>query len=115
MIQNSKLPARRPSHGLRPGKIQNSPEQEAYVISVHGDVQGVSYRYFAKKEAKKLGLVGWAKNEHDGTVSIFVQGDPENIQHFVDWCKEGSPMATVEDIKVEKAEFAENIREFEVK
>ena len=96
-------------------KIQNSPEQKAYSISVQGDVQGVSYRYFAKKKAQTLGLVGWAKNEHDGTVSVFIQGDPEMAQKFIDWAKEGSPMATVESVSVNSAETDENLKEFEVR
>jgi len=96
-------------------KIKNCQEQKAYAISVHGDVQGVSYRYFAKKEALNLDLTGWAKNEHDGTVSIFIQGDSQKAQEFVDWTKEGSPMATVENVSVNVAEPDENIKNFEVK
>lgn len=88
---------------------------KSYLIRVHGDVQGVSYRYFAKKEAKQLGLTGWAKNEHDGTVSVFIQGDPERTQQFVDWAKTGSPMATVENVTVEPAEAEELYKDFEVK
>ena len=96
-------------------KIKNSPEQKAYAISVQGDVQGVSYRYFAKKTAKTLGLVGWTKNEHDGTVSVFIQGDPETAQKFIDWAKSGSPMATVESVLVDTAETDESLKEFEVR
>jgi acylphosphatase len=88
---------------------------KSFLIKVSGDVQGVSYRYFAKKEAQGLGLIGWAKNEHDGSVTIFIQGDPGKSQQFVDWAKEGSPMATVERVDVEAAEIDESLREFRVK
>jgi acylphosphatase len=88
---------------------------KAYLIRVIGDVQGVSYRYFAKNEAKKLGLVGWAKNEHDGSVTIFIQGEPEKVQMFVELSKEGSPMATVKDVSIKKVNPEESINNFEVK
>lgn len=87
---------------------------KAYSIKVCGDVQGVNYRYFAKREAKSLDLTGWAKNEQNGTVSIFVQGEAESVQRFVDWAKQGSPMATVERVAVEVAETDETLKEFEV-
>jgi acylphosphatase len=102
-IRNSKLETR------------NYPEQKAYAISVQGDVQGVNFRYFAKKTAKTLGLVGWTKNEHDGTVSVFIQGDPEMAQKFIDWAKSGSPMAMVESVSVDLAETDEGLKDFEVR
>lgn len=88
---------------------------KAFSIIVSGDVQGVGYRYFAKKEALKLGLVGWAANKQDGTVEIFAQGHPEAVQKFIDWCKKGSPMATVEGVTVEATEPDENLKNFEVR
>ena len=43
-------------------------------IVFHGRVQGVGFRYTAKYMAQSLGLVGWVKNEWDGTVTMEVQG-----------------------------------------
>jgi acylphosphatase len=87
----------------------------AVFIKISGDVQGVSYRYFARTEAKKLGLSGYAKNGHDGTVSIFIQGPEAKVAEFVEWTKKGSPMASVENVEIKDAEADESIMEFEVK
>lgn len=103
MNENSKL------------KIENCRESVSLRLSIHGDVQGVNYRYFARKEALKFDLVGWVANTRDGRVEAFVQGDPEAAQKFIDWCKEGSPMATVEEVLVETAEPDNNLRNFEVR
>jgi acylphosphatase len=84
-------------------------------IIVHGDVQGVSYRYFARTEAKKLELTGWAKNEHDGTVSVFIQGDGVKVGEFLEWAKLGSPMAEVGTVEVSEAEVNDSFKGFEVK
>lgn len=87
----------------------------SYLIRVYGDVQGVNYRYFAKKEARKLGLIGWVKNEQQGSVLAFVQGEAKQVKRFIDWAKKGSPMATVKEVMVEKANLDECIREFEIR
>lgn len=88
---------------------------KAVSITVWGDVQGVSYRYYAKKEAKALEITGFARNEHDGVVKMFVQGGEERVDSFLTWAKEGSPMATVEKVEVKEVEVNEGIKEFEVK
>lgn len=45
--------------------------------SIHGQVQGVGFRYRAQYAAQTLGLTGWVENEYDGSVTLEVQGDPE--------------------------------------
>lgn len=87
---------------------------KAVIIKVRGDVQGVNFRYWAKKIAEKIGVMGWTKNEHDGTVTIFAQGEPEKIEKMIDWANEGSPMSTVEKTEVIEAE-EEILSGFQVK
>lgn len=48
-----------------------------------GLVQGVGFRYEAKITADELGLVGWAKNEDDGTVTIEAEGTEVCIDEFI--------------------------------
>jgi acylphosphatase len=65
------------------------------IARVSGDVQGVSYRASARREARRLGLSGWARNEPDGSVLIDVEGDPAAIEVFLAWCAAGPPAARV--------------------
>ena len=88
---------------------------KALIIRITGDVQGVSYRYHARSEAAKLGLAGWARNENDGTVSILVQGEEPKVDEYVEWTREGSPMATVEEVEVTDTEVDERLKGFEIK
>ena len=44
--------------------------------SIHGQVQGVGFRYRAVYAARDLGLTGWVQNESDGSVTLEAQGDP---------------------------------------
>ena len=43
-------------------------------IVFHGRVQGVGFRYTARHLAQSIGLSGWVRKEHDGTVLMEVQG-----------------------------------------
>lgn len=48
--------------------------------TVRGVVQGVGFRYRARYAAESLGLTGWVCNEEDGSVSLEVQGRPEQME-----------------------------------
>ncbi len=49
----------------------------------HGRVQGVGFRYTARRAATDLGLTGWVRNERDGTVSMEVQGEQADIRRLI--------------------------------
>ena len=46
---------------------------------VSGRVQGVSFRYYTKKEADRLGVTGWVRNNHDRTVELVAEGTSEQL------------------------------------
>ncbi|TNE30277.1 MAG: acylphosphatase [Bacteroidetes bacterium] len=73
-------------------------------IKVRGKVQGVFYRVSTAEKATALGLVGWVKNEPDGSVLLEVEGDDSPLTTFVNWLSEGPPMAVV--IGVDQSEIA---------
>jgi len=60
-----------------------------------GKVQGVFFRNFAKQNANKLGIVGYAKNIGDGKMEILAEGEERKIEEFVKLCKKGPMMAHV--------------------
>ncbi|TXT49936.1 MAG: acylphosphatase [Spirochaetes bacterium] len=66
-----------------------------------GEVQGVGYRYSAVRQARGLGLVGWVKNEEDGSVEFWAEGQEEDLKAFVQWAWEGPSSARVDDVRVE--------------
>ena len=70
-------------------------------IRITGQVQGVFFRRSAKIEADRLGVVGWIRNDNDGSVEVMAQGKKENIDKFIAWCKKGPPFAKVEKVEVE--------------
>ncbi|GIV24030.1 MAG: acylphosphatase [Bacteroidia bacterium] len=71
-------------------------------VQVFGKVQGVFFRKYAQMTAQSLGLVGFVRNQPDGSVLAEVQGPPEKLELFVQWTHRGSPAARVEKVEVEK-------------
>ena len=69
---------------------------------VSGRVQGVSYRASTCDEARRLGLVGWVCNKHDGTVELEAEGPTDKIDALLAWCKNGPPAAKVDKVAVEE-------------
>lgn len=82
-------------------------------IKVFGRVQGVMFRYFARREAVKLALNGYAKNLEDGSVKIIVQGKKSAVEKFIEWARKGPFLAKVEIIEVEELSSARLFNGFE--
>ncbi len=76
----------------------------AVLARVHGRVQGVGYRMATAQVASQLGLDGWCRNEADGTVTVWAQGDSAAVQSLVDWLWAGPRLAEVTDVEVTPAE-----------
>jgi acylphosphatase len=68
-------------------------------LHIFGEVQGVSYRAFAQREAEKLGLVGYACNLPDGSVEVVVEGKAYELEAFLTHLREKHPFAQVERIE----------------
>lgn len=47
---------------------QHNLDLETNRVVVSGKVQGVGYRFSAVRQAHELGVTGWVRNQHDGTV-----------------------------------------------
>lgn len=84
-------------------------------IVVNGLVQGVGFRYFVMREAKKLGLNGYVKNLYTGEVLTVVEGEKAIVEEMVNKLKIGPIHASVKSCKVDWQESKNEFTEFEVK
>lgn len=71
------------------------PQHKQLTAIVHGYVQGVSFRYYTRRAANRLGLTGWVANQRDGTVKVIAEGDAATLQEFLAFLHEGPPAARV--------------------
>jgi acylphosphatase len=65
---------------------------------VSGIVQGVGYRFFVEREARRLGLAGYVKNLRDGRVEVYAIGTPEQLRQLAAQLKRGPALASVEAV-----------------
>lgn len=78
-------------------------------IKIYGRVQGVGFRYEAQEIAQKLNLVGFARNEKDGSVYVEAYGPQENLLEFLKWCRIGPTFAKVKNIKYDFCDEDNNL------
>lgn len=67
---------------------------------VRGDVQGVGYRFFARREAAALGLRGYVRNLPDRSVEVVAEGESGLLQQFVGVLRRGPSAAIVEAVDI---------------
>lgn len=78
--------------------------RSAVDVTMTGRVQGVAFRAYAERQAARLGVAGWVRNEPDGSVAGHFEGDSQAVAALVDWCREGPRMAQVERVDVRPAD-----------
>lgn len=54
---------------------------------VHGQVQGVGFRWWTRSRALELGLTGFAANKPDGRVQVVAQGPRHACEQLLDLLK----------------------------
>lgn len=70
-------------------------------IHVFGRVQKVFFRDSTRRKARKLNLTGWVKNEQNGSVTIFAEGEEENIKKLIAWSQKGPLLAKVTNVEIQ--------------
>jgi len=79
-----------------------------------GRVQGVAYRYFAEKQAARLGLTGWVRNLPDGRVEVLAEGPASEVEAFLDRLKAGPSLARVDSFDVMREPATGEFRGFRI-
>lgn len=83
-------------------------------INVSGRVQGVCFRAYTQKQATKLGVTGFVRNQQDGSVEIIACADHEKLDNLIDWCHKGPISAKVSQVNVVDYPSTEDFTCFEI-
>jgi acylphosphatase len=67
------------------------------------------------KEAKSLDIKGWCRNEPDGSVFIVAEGEDGAVNKLIRWAKDGSPLASVENVEVVEEKPTGEEKDFEIR
>jgi acylphosphatase len=82
---------------------------------VRGRVQGVGFRWFVEREAQILGIVGWVRNNPDGSVEVLAMGTPEQLAGLRSRLQEGPRAARVDNVEESVAEPVAGLNSFQVR
>ena len=75
----------------------------ALTVRISGRVQGVSFRWETQRQAERLGVTGWVRNEPDGSVAVHAEGEAAAVEALVAWCRRGPVGSRVRDVAVRDA------------
>lgn len=73
-------------------------------LSITGRVQGVGFRFYFERIARRHGVRGWVRNRSDGSVEAVVQGEDAAVSAVIDWARRGPRSAAVGNVAVSDAE-----------
>ena len=79
---------------------EKSLAQDRLQATVHGRVQGVSFRYYTRRRATELGLSGTVRNARDGTVEVVAEGQRAVLEELLALLRVGPPAAIVTRVDV---------------
>ena len=84
-------------------------------VRIRGRVQGVFFRAELRDRASSLRVKGWVSNEPDGSVEAVLEGEREQLEMLVEWCRRGPRGAVVEDVEVAWEEARGDLSGFSVR
>jgi acylphosphatase len=83
-------------------------------LLISGVVQGVNFRAYTRSIAKQHGALGWVRNLPDGRVEAVIEGDPEQVDIVIEWCKKGPPYGRVEKISIHEEPVTGEFADFDI-
>lgn len=84
-------------------------------LKVCGRVQGVYFRASTVEQARRLGLLGWVMNCADSSVEVLAEGEIEQLEKLINWCRNGPPGAHVKDVRAQWETSKEEFQSFYIK
>lgn len=102
-----------PVHSARAGDA-DKPVRTMHAL-IHGRVQGVGFRAFTQRHARRLGLKGWVRNLPGGEVELVAAGSEQSLSRLEERVRKGPRGAKVERVVLSPAEGDAALGAFEVR
>jgi len=84
-------------------------------IFIGGRVQGVFFRSETQEAALRHGLTGWVRNLPDGRVEAVFEGEKDEVDKLIEFCRHGPPGARVTKAEVAWENYTGEFRDFRVR
>jgi len=83
-------------------------------VYVSGRVQGVFFRVETRDIAIQHEVTGWVRNLPDGRVEALLEGEKQDVDEVIGFCKRGPPAAYVDTLDVTWQNYTGEFSEFRV-
>jgi acylphosphatase len=83
-------------------------------VYVSGRVQGVFFRSQTADIAQRLGINGWVRNLSDGRVEALFEGEKEQVEEEIEFCRRGPLGAYVQNLDIRWEDWRGEFRDFKV-
>ena len=80
-----------------------------------GKVQGVHFRDYTRRFARKNAVNGWVMNLPNGTVEATFEGERESIEEVIRMLREDHPFARVDNVEIMWSECQGQYDRFEIR
>ncbi len=83
-------------------------------VFVSGVVQGVFFRSETRREARRYNVTGLIRNLSDGRVEAIFEGEKEDVEKLIEFCKRGPNAARVAEVEVIHETYTGEFRDFRI-
>ena len=77
-------------------------------------VQGIFFRSNTRHESDKRNITGWVRNLPDGKVEAIFEGEKNDVDELIKYCKEGPPGARVMKVEVYWENYSGEFKKFSI-
>ena len=84
-------------------------------VFVSGRVQGVFFRSETKHRADRHDVKGWVRNLPDDRVEAVFEGEKEDVEALIDFCKHGPYGARVTNVDLTWENYTGEFDKFKIK
>ncbi|MCW4035066.1 MAG: acylphosphatase [Candidatus Bathyarchaeota archaeon] len=84
-------------------------------VTVTGRVQGVFFRVETRNEANKRNVHGWVRNLSDSRVEATFEGEKQDVEKVVEFCRNGPRLAKVTNVDVEWQDYVGEFTDFRIR
>jgi len=83
-------------------------------VFMSGRVQGVFFRSETRYEASRKNVSGWVRNTSDGRVEAVFEGEKDDVEELIEFCRRGPPGARVTKVDVLWEDYTGEFRGFRI-
>ncbi len=76
-------------------------------IIISGELQEKGFRFSAMQKAYEYKISGFVRRKRDGRIYIEAEGEEENLEPYLEWCRKGPLGTIVYNVQIEDGKMKE--------